>query len=44
MNIHLSGNSAIQNDTCLWTLNSDSFTEIIITTVLAKEKTDGPNF
>ena len=33
----------MQNDLPLWTLNSDRFTVIIITTVPAKEKTDGPN-
>lgn len=34
----------MQNDLCLWTLNSDSFTVIIITTAQEKEKTDGSNF
>lgn len=33
----------MQNDLQLWTLNSDRFTIIIITTVPAKEKTDGSN-
>lgn len=34
----------MQNDLCLWTLDSYGFTVIMITTVLAKKKTDASNF